>query len=353
MKKNLLIITQGVDEEDDLLGFFVDWISEFAKYFETVNVVAFFKGKYNLPNNVHVYSLGKEKNSSKISRTLIFYKYLWQFMPKSDGVFAHMSPIFVVASWPVAILFRKKIIFWYLHRSVTLRLRLALMMCYKLVTAAKESLRIKSHKIIQLGHGINIHKFKNQKDWAKNDLSILSVGRISPIKNFETIIKAVKILKDKNLSPKLTIVGQPKMPNDFQYADSLKDLVKDLNLENDVEFVGFVKHSQVADYYKKNNYFVGALPDGGIDKAMLEAMASGCIVFTSNVVFSKYFAESWKCELLFPCNDFEGLASRILGIINLDASSKKDIGDGLVKSVVSGHDLENLIGNIVEITNRI
>ena len=29
--RNLLIITQKVDQEDDLLGFFVDWIIEFKK----------------------------------------------------------------------------------------------------------------------------------------------------------------------------------------------------------------------------------------------------------------------------------------------------------------------------------
>ena len=142
--RNLLIITQKVDQEDDLLGFFVDWIIEFSKHFEEVNVITLAKGNCGLPSNVHVHSLGKEKNSSRVFRFFKFYKLLFSLVLKSSGIFAHMSPIFVIASWPVAFIFRKKIIFWYLHRSVTLRLKIAEKLCYKIVTAAKESLKFKS-----------------------------------------------------------------------------------------------------------------------------------------------------------------------------------------------------------------
>ena len=56
----LLIITQKVDDHDDVLGFFVRWIEEFAKYVEKVTVVCLQKGTYYLPDNVTVLSLGKE-----------------------------------------------------------------------------------------------------------------------------------------------------------------------------------------------------------------------------------------------------------------------------------------------------
>ena len=110
MPKNLLIITQRVDEQDDLLGFFVDWIREFSLHFEKVFVITLAKGKYQLPNNVFVYSLGKESNNSTIARIYNFYKYLFQLVPKSSNIFAHMSPIFVIASWPITRFYRKKII---------------------------------------------------------------------------------------------------------------------------------------------------------------------------------------------------------------------------------------------------
>src|SRR3989338_4195100 len=137
---NLLIITREVNVEDDILGFFVEWIKEFSKYFDRVFVITLAKGSYDLPGNVFVYSLGKERGNSKMSRLIVFYKLLLSLVPKSSGVFVPLSPIFVIASWPLAFVFRKKIILWYLHRSVTFRLRVAEKLCYRIVTAARESL---------------------------------------------------------------------------------------------------------------------------------------------------------------------------------------------------------------------
>ena len=73
--RSLLIITQKVDENDDLLGFFVDWIEEFKKHIPSVKVIAL--------------------NSPKKSWIRLFLRMLW-YVPQSDAVFAHMSPIFVV-----------------------------------------------------------------------------------------------------------------------------------------------------------------------------------------------------------------------------------------------------------------
>ena len=70
--KNLLIITQRVDDGDDLLGFFVDWLREFSKKFDKVFVITLTKSHYDLPSNIHVYSLGKERNNSKIARVFNF-----------------------------------------------------------------------------------------------------------------------------------------------------------------------------------------------------------------------------------------------------------------------------------------
>ena len=56
----LLIITQKVDINDDLLGFFHGWIAEFVRQCEQVTVICLQKGEYDLPRNVRVLSLGKE-----------------------------------------------------------------------------------------------------------------------------------------------------------------------------------------------------------------------------------------------------------------------------------------------------
>ena len=66
----LLICTQKVDTNDDNLGFFHDWIKEFARHCEKVTVICLYKGEYGLPKNVIVKSLGKENTHSLNSSPL-------------------------------------------------------------------------------------------------------------------------------------------------------------------------------------------------------------------------------------------------------------------------------------------
>jgi len=343
---NLLIITREVNVEDDILGFFVEWIKEFSKYFDRVFVITLAKGSYQLPENVFVYSLGKEKGNSKIAMAFSFYKYLFQLVPKSSGIFAHTSATFVIASWPVAWMFRKKIILWYLHRSITVKLKIAEKLCYKIVTAAKESLvGFKSKKIIETGHGINTEEFRTDRNWTDGVVKILSVGRISKIKDYETLLHAAKILKDKGINFNIEIVGRPVMPPDFPYFESLKLLKEKLNLGGAVRFVGFVPHNNIADYYKKSDIVIGLTPEGGIDKTILEAMASGCLTLTSNTINKKYFG-NYADKLIFGYRESGNLADKIISLNKLSLENKKEISDFLVQSVSENHKLQNLINKL-------
>src|SRR5690349_983344 len=92
----LLIITQKVDSKDPILGFFHRWIVEFAKNTTKVSVVCLSKGVFNLPSNVSVYSLGKERGGNRISYTYNFFRYIWTLRHEYDAVFVHMNPIYVL-----------------------------------------------------------------------------------------------------------------------------------------------------------------------------------------------------------------------------------------------------------------
>lgn len=345
--RNLLIITQKVDIDDDLLGFFVGWLREFSKHFDKVFVITLAKGRYELPANVFIYSLGKETGSPKFKKLIKFYWYLFNLIPKTNGIFAHMSPIFAIASWPAAFLFRKKIILWYLHRSLTLRLKIAEKLCYKILTAAKESLTLKSKKIIEVGHGVDIDRFRTDRNWGdlnSKQLRILSVGRVSLIKDYETLIRAAGILKGKGLKFKIIIVGRPVMSYDFEYFEKLKKLVEELKLIDNVEFTDFIPYSHIADYYKKADIFINLAPTGGIDKVVLEAMASGCVILISNQAFRKYVQDH---EILFfEHGNFEELAQKIVSMSEFSSDKIRGIRKRFFDSVSSHHNLVRLIDKI-------
>ena len=121
----LLIITQKVDDHDDVLGFFVRWIEEFAKHAEKVTVICLQKGEYNLPHNVSVLSLGKETGKSRFTYFVRFFRYIWKLRSDYDTVFVHMNPIYVLLGGVFWKLWFKKIALWYTHKRVDLKLRIA------------------------------------------------------------------------------------------------------------------------------------------------------------------------------------------------------------------------------------
>ena len=87
----LLIVTQAVDRNDPVLGFFHRWIEEISQHVQTVHVVCLKEGPHSLPSNVTVHSLGKESGRSRLKYVTRFYSYIWKFRGEYDAVFVHMN----------------------------------------------------------------------------------------------------------------------------------------------------------------------------------------------------------------------------------------------------------------------
>jgi len=256
-----------------------------------------------------------------------------------------MSPIFAIAAWPITFIYGRKIVLWYLHRSVTPRLQFAEKLCASIVTADKDSLQLKSSKVVEVGNGIEVEKFRGEHDWNRtNPLRIISVGRISPIKNYETLIQAAYLLREKNFNFKVQIVGRPVIAGDLAYEQDLKKCITDLNLGDQIIFKGFVPHTQMPALYKEADMVVNLTPTGGIDKTNLEAMASGCITLTSNQVFRKYFGQ-YASQLIFEHNNAQDLADKIFDLARQTSEKKKNISDFLV-NIAQSYSIPKVIAKI-------
>lgn len=340
----LLVITQKVDENDQLLGFFIDWLKRFAEKFEKVMVLCLEKGEFSLPENVEVISLGKDRGYQKIRQLSTFYFQLSAL--KYDAVFVHMNPIWVVlggASWK---LLNKEIFFWYTHKAVTLKLRLAEKFADVIFTASKESFRLPSKKVIVTGHGIDTELFKpgllksNLKEGVSRfdlgGIKILSVGRIAPVKNYETLVEALKILKDRGVDFKITMIGEAPLEGDKKYEEGLKFKIKSLKLEDNFNFVGKVNHRDLPAYYQSCDVFVHLSRTGSLDKTILEAMACGMKVLSSNDSSRAFLPP----ELIFNENNPTELAEKI------ELGSKKPSDYELRSYVVENHNLDKLIDRI-------
>lgn len=301
----LLILTQVVDQNDADLGFFHRWIEKIAEKVDELLVICLRKGDYRLPSNVTVLSLGKERGGSRLSYLRRLFRYV--FFEKYDHVFVHMNPEYIVLYGWWWRLKKKKVLLWYTHKAVNFKLRIAEKLATKIFTASKESFRLPSNKVEVVGHGVDVDWFAyNPQIHSTTSWHLLWVGRISPVKDLETVIRAVGELR-KNHSVTLDIIGEPITDVDREYQRAIEALMNELGITGTIHFRGSFTHEKMGEEYGKHTALIHTSRTGSVDKVVLEAMAGGLPVFTS----SEAYADFGDLVIHFGANDSQNLAQSI------------------------------------------
>lgn len=346
----LLVVTQKVDQNDAILGFFHRWLVEFAKHAERVIVICLWEGEHSLPDNVSVVSLGKEsmRGSAIIKRVRYsarFVRYIVQMRDQYDRVFVHMNPEYIVLGGLFWRLTRKRIALWYTHRQVHFKLRVATLFAHTVLSASGYSFNVKSKKLKILGHGIDTETFAcSQK--SRNDMfTIISVGRIAPIKNIDVLIEAAHTLKERWQQPfEVLLYGTPSDANGERYQKKLEEMIVTYGLQDTVLFMGDVPNYAMPEKYCEADMVVNLAPTGGIDKAVLEGMASGRLVLASNKAFEEHFDE-YAPRLIFRERDAKDLSEKIKALVESNDVSK--MKQFLLQRARDRFDVASLIQKIV------
>ncbi len=338
----LLIITQAVDSEDPVLGFFVRWIEEFAKHCEHVEVICLKLGRSDLPKNVRVHSLGKEKGVSKAGYVFNFYRHVWRLRNDYDSVFVHMNQEYVLLGGFVWKFFGKKVAMWRNHYAGSFLTRIAMMLSDKIFCTSKYSFTAQSKKTVLMPVGIDTELFKKIEN-KKIENSILFLARMSPAKKPELIIEALNILRKDGVSFTANFYGNP-LPVDIPYAESLKEKVKEYQLSDCVSFEKGIPNRQAPAIYNAHEIFINPSPSGMYDKTIFEAMASESLILTSNLNLKGQIDDMF----LFAENDTEDLARQLKNLLSLDAETKEKYGSILRTYVVEHHSLKQLARELVQ-----
>jgi glycosyltransferase involved in cell wall biosynthesis len=341
----LLILTQKVDRNDDLLGFFHRWLEEFAKHCEKASVICLEEGEHGLPPNVHVYSLGKESGTSKFDQTARFFRYIMRLRNEYEAVFVHMNPEYIVLAGWCWRLFGKRIALWYTHRAVNLKLRIAHFFVHTVFSASGFSFGIRSSKLRIVGHGLDTDQFVcGEQKKEEEEIKIICVGSLRPIKHQEVLIQAAAILKKKwDQRFSVLLIGGVSSGNE-EFADELKELVHTLDVLDVVRLVGSVPNTEMPRYYCSADLSVNLCPDGGIDKVVIESMAAGNLALVSNCAFEPYFAP-YADVLMFKQGNAEHLANQIMALYGRE--DRERISTTLKETAVREFSIERLIPELL------
>lgn len=344
----LLIITQVIDTEHPILGFFHRWVEEFAKNCEQIHVICLQEGKHSLPANVTVHSLGKEAGKSRVVYLYRFYKLIWQLRHEYDNVFVHMNQIYVILGAPFWRAWGKKVGLWYVHRQVTLLLKIATLFAHRIFSSSPESFLIKTEKVCFLGHGIDLKKFNIKAPLKKPGVFVVAhVGRITKIKNIDILIEAARNLSADDISYKFLLYGNSVTSDECRYQERILSMIKAYNLEDVVIFKGSVRNEDIVSVLQEADVTVNLTPTGGMDKAVIESAAAGTPVITSNEAF-KDFLGAYTPVLQVGYRDSKELTKMIGHIRSLPVCDRRLMCDFL-RARAGRFDVENLIPNILSL----
>ena len=345
----LLIITQKIDEGDDLLGFMHGWIAEFAKHCEQVTAIGLYVGSHHLPENVKVLSLGKEGGVSRLKYLWNFYRHVIRERKNYDAVFVHMNPEYVVLGGILWKLMGKKIGLWYAHGHVPLMLRVAVHGADAIFTSTESGFRLPSQKKHVVGQGIDTERFQlASRVWKKDSpFRLIIVGRVSPVKDLETLLRATSILRKEGRMVTVDIIGGAGLPEQVSYIEKLKTLTNELVISDCVTFRGAVANSAIAPYLRDAHCFVNTSHTGSFDKAVGEAMATGLPVLTSNVAFQEVLGPVFSKTLMFPPGDSIVLGEHLRVLMEKTDSDRNLLGEGLRGRIETSHGLNGFVKKIL------
>ncbi len=156
---NVLIITERVDKHHELFGYFHARLIDFARECGKVTVVCLEEREHNLPSNVVIYSLGKERGRSRVAYLWNFYRFIWSERKNYGRVFVHLTPLYVVLGAPVWRLLRRNVVLWYNHPFTDLTLRVAEKCAHAILTTTKHRLGIPKKKVHVIKGAVDLEAY--------------------------------------------------------------------------------------------------------------------------------------------------------------------------------------------------
>lgn len=156
--------------------------------------------------------------------------------------------------------------------------------------------------------------FKPKENLKSKDNSFI-IGTIKTLEKkygIDYLIKGFKIVKDKNpnLHLKLKIAGSGSQ------LDNLKELVKELNLEDSVEFLGRIPLNEVSNVF--NSFDIAVFPSlrESFGVAAVEAQACGIPVIVTSVGGHPEVVINDKTGIIVESENSRQISDAILKLLN-------------------------------------
>ncbi|WLQ14631.1 glycosyltransferase [Hahella aquimaris] len=161
----------------------------------------------------------------------------------------------------------------------------------------------------------------------KKEMQIITVGSLIPRKDIKVQLEAAKLLLEEGLGFKWLIVGGGEQ------LESIRSFISRNSMEDHVELLGELPHHEVLRLYSESQIFVLSSLLEGRPNVVVEAMAAGLCVISTDILAVKDVITDGDNGLLFPCGDAVML-KKLVYRVALDQERRELIADKAEKWVV-------------------
>jgi glycosyltransferase involved in cell wall biosynthesis len=196
-----------------------------------------------------------------------------------------------------------------------------------------------------VGNGIDLRPFANSP-LIKPDTppAILMIGRFEPVKNQGMLMRAARILLERDVQFRLYFAGTGPT------LEQHKRLAARLGLADRVEFFGYL--NDLPALIRRSSVAVLTSVKEGIPRGLLEPMAAGVPVIATDVKGNRDTVPTPVTEWLVPLNDDVALADRLEQLLT-DASLCRRMGQTAAAWVRSRFDEEMVVQRLIEVYERL
>src|SRR5512133_2691447 len=326
--RRLVFLTQSVDPAHPVLAATIPKIRALAERVNEVVVIAQSGSGEGLPGNVEVRTFGAP---SRAQRAWRFERELARALP-ADAVVAHMIPAYVVLAAPIVRARRTPLLLWYTHWKASSTLRAAEKLATAIVSVDRRSFPLASPKVRPIGHGIDVNEFTCADRTGRSGLRALVLGRYSPAKGIETILRAVQQVEGADVQ----LHGVALNELERRHRTHLEKL--------GIPLGDAVPRTQVPELFARSDVRFHNMEAGAPDKVVYEGAAACLPVLASNPVFHELFSGH---PLLFERDSPESLAARLRWFAALDEGERAEIGRKLRERVAERHSVGTWADGVV------
>lgn len=206
-----------------------------------------------------------------------------------------------------------------------------------------------TNNVFLIPPGIDTDLFKPINYYKRKNNYILTVGRMSdPRKNLKLLLKSYSILAKKIKNPPYLMLAGKKPPNkiDLIYAKSLNILDRIIMKQNlDVK--------ELIEIYQNALMFISSSTEEGFGMVLIEAMACGIPVVSTNCGGPSIIIENGISGYLTPLNDTYALTVKIQKLlkdeenrINIGLNARKRIEETFAQKKIANQIIERYISLI-------